>query len=125
MPPLTGVDERPHRQVALGAQRSSTPVKGGIARAPGSTQRWGGTGSPVHRWWSRAIPREDNGRTSCSRWLPSHVPSGPHEDATWSPHGSLMEVLGALSLLRFSKQLLPHRQAIRCSVVVNLLEFLA
>jgi len=34
-------------QVALGAQRSSTPVKGGIARAPGSTERWGWTGSTL------------------------------------------------------------------------------
>jgi hypothetical protein len=36
-----------------------------------------------------------------------------------------MEVLGALPLLGLAKQLLPYRQAIRCPVVVNLLEFLA
>ncbi len=57
--PLTGVGrlaerERPgvfsgssmQDQVALGAQRSPTPVKGGIARAPGSPKRGDGLAAP-------------------------------------------------------------------------------
>ena len=69
--PLTGVGrlaerERPGNfsgssmqdQVALGAQRSPTPVKGGIARAPGSQQR----GSDDGEGW---IQRESFSRLPC------------------------------------------------------------
>jgi hypothetical protein len=38
---------------------------------------------------------------------------------------SLIGALAPLALLGFPKKFLPHRQAIRCPVVVNLLEFLA
>ena len=43
----------------------------------------------------------------------------------WETPDSLIGTLAPLALLDLPKQFLPHRQAIRCPVVVNLLEFLA
>jgi hypothetical protein len=42
-------------QVALGAQRSPSPVKGSIARGSWLAQTWRWTGCIILIWWSEAI----------------------------------------------------------------------